>query len=175
MVYDVYNGQGTRILVLGVGNVLLCDEGIGVHAVESLRARYRFSSNVELLEGGTQGLMLLGSVLKTDSLIVVDAIKHGGEPGTVYRLELEEARNISSLKNSLHEFDILTTLSCVELLGNLPPTVFIGMEPEDITSWGTELTETASSRLEDLVSEVLKEIEKEGGTWRNLKAVMACR
>lgn len=155
-------GEQKRVLVLGVGNILLRDEGVGVHAVEALRARYRFSSNVELLDGGTQGLKLLGPITEADYLVVIDAVRHGGLPGTVYRLEFQEARKASSLKNSLHELDLVETLCCAELLGKLPPTVIIGMEPEDISSWGTELSETVRSGLEDLLAEVLKEIEEAG-------------
>ncbi len=157
-----------RILVLGVGNILLRDEGIGVHAVQALLARYRFSSNVELLDGGTQGLRLLGPISEADFLIAVDAVKHGNPPGTVYRLEIEEARNALSLKNSLHELDLVETLACAELLGSMPSTVVIGMEPEDISSWSDELSETTRVRLEDLLGEVLKEVENAGGRFEKL-------
>jgi hydrogenase maturation protease len=117
---------------------------------------------VELLDGGTQGLKLLGPITEADHLIVVDAVRHGGLPGTVYRLEFAEARKASSLKNSLHELDLVETLSCAELLGSLPPTVIIGMEPENISSWGTELSAGVKSGLEDLLAKVLKEIEGAG-------------
>jgi hydrogenase maturation protease len=152
-----------RILVLGVGNILLRDEGVGVRAVEALRVRYRFSANVELLDGGTQGLKLLGPITEADRLIVVDALKNGDLPGTMYRLEFEDLGRISSLRNSLHEIDLVETLSCAELLGSLPRTVIIGVEPEDISPWGTELSERLRDRLEDLLREVLREIERAGG------------
>jgi hydrogenase maturation protease len=162
------SSENGNILVLGVGNSLLRDEGIGVHAIDMLRSRYRFSSNVQLLDGGTQGLKLLGPITGADRLIVVDAVKNGGVPGTVYQLELDEARKVSCLKNSLHELDLVETLSFAELLGNMPETVILGMEPEDIDSWDTELSESVRTRMEVLLAEVLSKIGKAGGHFEEL-------
>ncbi len=156
------------ILVLGVGNILLRDEGLGVHAVNALLTRYQFSPNVEVVDGGTQGLRLLESILEADRVIAVDAVKQGGMPGSVYRLEFEEAKRTSNVKNSLHELDLVETLGCAELLGGLPPTVIVGIEPEDIMSWDDTLSETVRERLEDLLACVLNEIEKAGGSFKEV-------
>jgi hydrogenase maturation protease len=152
-------GEQTCILVLGVGNILLRDEGVGVRVVEALQSRFEFSPHVELVDGGTLGLRLLEPVQRATSLIVVDAIRNGGPPGTIYRLSTQELRGSVRAKESLHQLDLLDTLGYAELLGNIPETVVLGIEPEDISPWGTELTETVRSRLEDLIRMVLDEIE----------------
>ena len=78
--------QEKQILVLGVGNILLRDEGIGVRIIEQLQSNYCFSANVELMDGGTLGLRLLDPIAQAEHLIVVDAVQNGQAPGTLYRL-----------------------------------------------------------------------------------------
>ncbi len=154
-----------RILVLGVGNVLLRDEGVGVRVIEELEARYDFSSNVELMDGGTLGLRLLDPIAGSDHVIVVDAVQNGGPPGALYRLPAEALNARVTFKNSLHQLDLVETLAYADILGNRPTAVIIGVEPEDISPWGLEMTETVRSRLQDMCLEVLKEIEREGGSF----------
>ena len=96
-----------RILVLGVGNILLRDEGVGVRVVERLQADYSFSPNVSLLDGGTLGIKLMEAISSSDVLIVVDAVLNGHPPGTFYRLTGEEVRKSVAFKYSLHQTDLL--------------------------------------------------------------------
>ncbi|RPJ06486.1 MAG: HyaD/HybD family hydrogenase maturation endopeptidase [Deltaproteobacteria bacterium] len=154
-----------RILVLGVGNVLLRDEGIGVRVVEKLQDEYCFSSNVELMDGGTLGLRLLDPISGTDFLIVVDAVQNGGPPGTIYRLPAEELEKRVAFRNSLHQLDLVETLAYAEVLGHRPGAVIVGIEPADISPWGTELTDTVGSRMTEMCACVLREIEKAGGSY----------
>src|SRR5512143_3162034 len=92
-----------RILVLGVGNILLKDEGVGVRVIEQLQAEYLFSPNVRLMDGGTLGIRLLDDITGADHLIVVDAVRNDQPPGTLYRLPAEELTRCVSFKNSLHQ------------------------------------------------------------------------
>jgi hydrogenase maturation protease len=154
-----------RILVLGVGNILLHDEGVGVRVIEQLQARYLFSSNVELMDGGTLGLRLLDPIAKADFVIVVDAVQNGQPPGTLYRLPAEALNARVTFKNSLHQLDLLETLAYAEILGNRPGAVIIGVEPQDISPWGMEMTDVVRSRIPEMIEAVLKEIEQEGGTY----------
>ena len=155
-----------RILVLGVGNILLRDEGIGVKVVEKLLADYLFSENVELMDGGTLGLRLLDPISSADYLIVVDAVQNGEAPGTIYRLPVDVLENRLSFKNSLHELDMVQCLAYADLMGSRPEAVILGIEPEDISPWGTEMTEAVASRMEELCGMVLDEIAGAGGTYR---------
>lgn len=157
--------QRKRILVLGVGNILLKDEGIGVKIVQRLESLYCFSSNVELMDGGTLGLRLLDPIANADYVIVVDAVQNGRPPGTLYRLPAEELGNRVSFKNSLHQLDLVETLAYAEILGNRPDAVVIGIEPADISPWGMELTESVAVAVPEMCSRVLREIETAGGSY----------
>lgn len=155
-----------HILVLGVGNILLGDEGAGVRVIQKLEEEYLFSENVELYDGGTLGLKLLETICRSDFTIVVDIVRAGGAPGAIYRIEEKDLPGKIPYKSSLHELNIVETLIYAEDLGNKPETVVIGIEPGNWTSWSTELTEPVRGRMEDFVAAVLKEIEKAGGTWK---------
>ena len=155
-----------RILVLGVGNILLRDEGVGVRVVERLQADYSFSPNVSLLDGGTLGIKLMEAISSSDVLIVVDAVLNGQPPGTFYRLTGEEVRKSVAFKYSLHQTDLLETLACCELVGNRPETVVLGIEPEDYSPWSDELTPTVKNRVPELAQVVLEEIRRAGGHFK---------
>ena len=152
-----------HILVLGVGNILLRDEGIGVRVVEKLQETYAFSPNVRLLDGGTLGLKLLAPITAADCLIVVDAVKIGQPPGAIEKLSLADMRKCFALKNSLHQLDLLETLAHAEFLEKLPQTIIVGIEPEDTATLSLELSKTVGSCLNDLMSAVLREIVGAGG------------
>ena len=154
-----------HILVLGVGNILLGDEGTGVRVIQWLEDQYVFSENVELYDGGTLGLKLLEPICRSDFAIVVDIVRGGGAPGTIYRIPERDLSKKIPYKSSLHELNIVETLIYAEELGNKPETVVIGIEPGDWTSWCTELTEPVRNRMDDVIAAVLKEISKAGGSW----------
>jgi hydrogenase maturation protease len=152
-----------HILVLGVGNILLKDEGVGVRLIEQLQGEYTFSPNVRLMDGGTLGIRLLDDITAADHLIVVDAVRNDHPPGTLYRLPAEELKRCVSFKNSLHQTGLLETLAYAEMLGQRPTTVVVGIEPADISPWGTELTPCISKQLNELAERVLDEIQRAGG------------
>jgi hydrogenase maturation protease len=155
-----------RILVLGVGNILLHDEGVGVKAVDKLQAEYDFSDNVQLFDGGTLGLRLLDPISEADHLIVVDCVRYGHPPGTLYRFSIEDFEKRVTFKNSLHQLDLVETLAFAEIVGNRPTTVVVGIEPENISPWGMELTEVVQARLGEMCAKVLEEIAAAGGSFR---------
>lgn len=155
-----------KILVLGVGNILLHDEGVGVRVVEKLQAEYEFSHNVELMDGGTLGLKLMDPISQVDVLIVADAVKNGGTPGSVYRLPAEMLTKRVAFKNSLHQLNLVETLTLADILGNAPEVaVIIGVEPADISPWGIVLSDPVRERLGDMCAMVLEEVEKAGGSY----------
>ncbi|MEM5790179.1 MAG: HyaD/HybD family hydrogenase maturation endopeptidase, partial [Syntrophobacteraceae bacterium] len=129
-----------KILVLGVGNILLGDEGTGVRVIEKLEDEYILSDNVELYDGGTLGLRLLDPISEADHVIVVDIVRGGGKPGTIYSIPEQDLPKKIPYKSSLHELNMVETLVYAEVLGNRPSAVVIGIEPGDWTSWSTELT-----------------------------------
>lgn len=151
------------ILVLGVGNLLYGDEGIGVHAARHLEEHYSFSDNVRLEEGGTLGQFLLPSLTSCDIAIIVDAVCAKEDPGTMYRLEGGAVRNSLGFRDSQHQVDLADILVQCDLIGQKPEVVVIGMEPQDIMSLQLEMTPLIASKLETLIEHVLSEIRAQGG------------
>jgi len=148
-----------KIMVLGIGCTLLRDEGFGVRVVHDLDRKYQFPDNVTLMDGGVLGVNLLGYIANCDHLIVVDAIRHRGEPGDLYRLTGDEVPQRIRAKNSVHQVDFLEALTLCNALDNVPQTVIVGVEPEDIESCSIELTPTLEARKTDVIAMVLKELE----------------
>ncbi len=154
-----------RILVLGIGNVLLTDEGVGVRVIEELSNSFDFSDNVLLMDGGTLGLGLLGSIMEADSLIVIDAMRAGSNAGTIHRLTNGDLQCTVGGGNSLHEIGLAETLAAAHMLDKQLELVVLGIEPEVIDNWGTRLTDTIQRRVPDLVAAVLREVERMGGRY----------
>lgn len=152
--------QPKRIVILGIGNILLKDEGVGVRVIERLGKDYRFPPIVALVDGGTLGLKLLGTIAGADYLIVVDAVKNGRHPGTLYRFEPTDIPTRVQYKDSFHQVDLLEVLTLSQYIGNRPETVIIGVEPEDISPWGMELTPTVQKKVPELMHLVLKELDR---------------
>lgn len=154
-----------NILVLGVGNILYTDEGIGVRCVEALEQTYTFSPNVTLMDGGTLGTKLMGPIMENDLLIVLDAVLGDGQPGAIYRLEGDDLRKSLAFKNSMHQTDLVDTLIYCEIAGNRPEAVIIGMEPKDYETQSLELSAITKGSLPRMMEAVLKEIEMAGGSF----------
>lgn len=154
-----------RILVLGVGNILFTDEGIGVRCIESMQQTYSFSDNVTLMDGGTLGSQLMGPIMDADFLIVCDAVLCGDQPGSVYRLIGDDLRKSLAFRDSMHQTDLVDTLGMCELVGNRPEAIVIGMEPFDYSSMALELSSTAQASMPVMIEATLKEIADAGGTF----------
>ena len=149
-----------QITILGVGNLLFRDEGIGVRVAELLEQRYEFPDNVVVVDGGVLGVNLLGVISNADKLIVIDAIRNKSEPGTLHRLSGDEIPKRILAKNSLHQVDLLEALTLCNAIDKHPETVIVGVEPEDIQTLQDELTPTIAAKVEDLAAMVLKELDR---------------
>ena len=151
------------ITVLGIGNILLTDEGFGVRVVEKLYHDYEFPDNVSLVDGGVLGINLLGVIAEAKHLIVVDAVKNKQPPGTLYRLEKDELPERILLKNSLHQTDFLETLTLCQAIDKVPETtVVLGVEPEDILTHSVDMTPTVAARVDEMMDLVLRELNQLG-------------
>ncbi len=157
----------TRILVLGIGNVLMGDEGVGAHIIEALRKEFEFSENVRLMHDWTLGLGLLDTVIRTDCLIVVGAVRAGSVPGTLHRPKDSELSSTLMKSGSVHEIALAETLAAAEILGRKPEAVILGIEPEDTASQSAMLTETVELRMPQLMDATLREIRRMGGAYRH--------
>jgi hydrogenase maturation protease len=152
-----------RIVVLGVGNILLRDEGVGVRVIEKLQSQYSLPENVRVVDGGTQGLWLLSTIQEADHLIVVDAVLGGDEPGTIYRLTRNDLPKGLRAKQSAHDSDLVEALNLCAILEEEPKSVVVvGIEPADIQPFGVDLTEKVAAKLDELVSLVVDELKALG-------------
>ena len=151
-----------NIVILGIGNILFCDEGFGIRVIENLIERYDFPENVSVLDGGFLGLNLLGVMTEADHLIVIDAVKNRGEPGSLHRLERKDLPERIRAKASLHEVDFIEALTMCQVLDKVPETVIFGVEPEDIETLGIELTSTTRSKIDPMIDMILAELDRLG-------------
>lgn len=149
-------------LVLGIGNTIMSDDGVGVKVVELLQNGYTFPDNVELLDGGTLGLDLLPKLEGISHLIIVDAVETGKPPGTCVRLAGEELPDVLETKLSPHQMGLKDLLAVARLLGHSPTEmVLIGIQPGSIEI-GLELTPEVELQVPSMRESVLKELERIG-------------
>ncbi|MBT3364028.1 MAG: HyaD/HybD family hydrogenase maturation endopeptidase [Chloroflexi bacterium] len=153
--------QTPRIVVLGVGNMLMKDEGIGIHVIEALAGNPLLANiNVEILDGGTSPdiLHLLG---ETGKLIIVDAVKGGDDPGSIYRFHAQDITVENNYPVSLHQLSLFESLDMMDCMGDKPEeTVIIGVEPKEIRA-GLELSPELEQKVPQIVKLVLDEIMEE--------------
>ena len=118
-----------HILILGVGNLLLSDEGVGVHIAQRMMTM-EWPPEVQVVEGGTDGFGLVNFITEADRMILIDAVKGGGQPGSLYRFEIEDCPPYPDLfKTSIHQISILEVINLSSLIGSTPRTTIIGVEP----------------------------------------------
>ena len=148
-----------KIVILGVGNVLLSDEGVGVHVANEL-IKMELPANVSVVEGGTDGFRLLNVITEADRLIVVDAVKGGGEPGTIYRFDINDVRNSPpGFKTSVHQIGILEVIDLSGLIGKTPHTTVIGVEPKSL-EMSLELSPEIKDKVPRVIELVLEDMKK---------------
>jgi len=143
-----------KITVLGLGNILLKDEGFGVHFVRWFSERHSYGPEVELLDGGTLGYRLLDIVTSTRHLIVVDAIKLEEEPGAVYRFTREEMLLRMPDPTTAHEVEFPDVLAMADLMGQCPEVVFLCVVPERYGIMELEMS-PSMSRVFPVVEDLL--------------------
>lgn len=151
--------QIPKIVVLGVGNLLLGDEGVGVHLVHRLKATNPQYSNVEFIDAGTS-MNVPAIIDKVDKLIILDAVNGGKKPGTIYHFNVDQIDYRWNTPLSFHQFGVLDSLRILELLDKKPKDiVVIGIEPK-LIDWGTELTPEIEAKLPQILKLVEEEISK---------------
>jgi hydrogenase maturation protease len=153
-------------LVLGVGNILLQDEGVGVRVVEQLQEAYAIPEEVKVLDGGTMGLDLLYYLEEVDRLLVVDAVDARQPPGTIVRLTDGQIPALLGRKLSPHQIGLADLLSVAGLRDLAPrETVLIGVQPASLET-DLSLSPTVSAQLPSIVDMVLEELKRWGHTIR---------
>ena len=145
------------ILILGIGNVLLKDEGIGVRVAEKMQ-QMSLPPDVEVLEGGVKGLDLIYFIEGREKVIVVDAVKAGAPPGTLFRFTDKDLAAKKGTLRSAHGIDFSDVIAITGFMGIKPPEiVFLGIEPESLDA-SMELSPLMAKNIPILINLVLKEI-----------------
>lgn len=151
-----------KVVVLGVGNLILADEGVGVRVVEAIMRDYRMPEGVALIDGGTSGMELLEELSHLDLLIVVDAIAAGKAPGTLVTLRDEEVPVFFRRNLSPHAIGLSDVLASLEFMEATPrETVIIGVQPVSM-ELSTELTSEIAALVPNLVDQVIEELKGHG-------------
>ena len=144
------------ILILGVGNTLLGDEGVGVHVIRELEKK-KLPRNIELMDAGTALFSILHLLKKRRKIVVIDAAKGGKRPGTIYRILPSQIKNEHRKLLSLHEMGLMECLAALEDEAKPPDIVIIGVEPDSI-DWNLQLSSKLQQKLSEIVGAVLSEI-----------------
>ena len=152
-------GDRCPVLVLGIGNILLRDEGVGGRVIEQMQKK-RLPDDVELVDGGTAGADLLNVLAERRKVIVIDAVQADCEPGTVLRFTADDLVRPDGVGMSLHELGLGEALTMNKQLGCEPKDVVVfGIKPKDIRC-GLELSEEIAASVPKVVELVLAEIAK---------------
>ena len=140
--------QKKRILVMGVGNTLMQDDGVGSRICEALQSSPDTLPGLDIIDGGTIGLALLPEIENADAVIVVDASELGAEPGTMRLFHNEEIdRQLSGKRRTVHEVALVDLFSAAGIRGRMPSErVLVAIQP-GCTEWGVDLTPATAAAV----------------------------
>jgi hydrogenase maturation protease len=156
------NPAARPVLLLGMGNILLEDEGLGVRALERLQEEYALPAAVEMLDGGTTGMGLLDEISGREHLIVLDAVQTGASAGSLVTLRHEEVPVYFGLRITPHQLGLSDVLATLELTGEQPGSVTVlGLVPSSL-EMSLDLSPLIGERLQDLVDAAVGELEALG-------------
>lgn len=152
-----------KITILGIGNTLFSDEGVGIHLLPLLEEALKDYENIEIIEGLTDGMRLLGPVEDAENLIIIDAINAGELPGTIITLVGNEIPAYFGIKMSIHQLGFQEVLMAAKLRDRYPKEiVMFGMQPASL-ELGVELSNTCKTKMGDLRNAVIHQVN----TWRH--------
>jgi hydrogenase maturation protease len=150
------------VMVIGLGNPIMADDGLGLAALEQLRQRWSLPESVRLVDGGTWGMNLLPLIEQADRVLFLDAIDVGGPVGALVVLEAEALPRFFGLKLSPHQIDLREVLAVAELRGTLPSDlVALGLQPGRLEMAST-LSPEVESRLDQLLTAAVERLESWG-------------
>ena len=154
--------EGPPVLVIGLGSVLMQDEGIGVRAVEELESRYNIPEGVEVVDGGTSAMDLLRPLRNREHVIIADAVNTGAPPGTLVRLGDDEVPAFFQTKISNHQLALSDLLATLALNDEAPRHItVIGMVPHLLEN-RLDLSPQATEKLDDMVAMLVDELKSHG-------------
>jgi len=148
-----------NVVVIGLGNILWSDEGVGVHLARRLSQKHEEFPFVDFLDAGSAGMSLLHLIANREKAVIIDCAKMGAQPGTIRRFTPDQVESVKKLTNfSLHEADILQVINLSKQLGECPEKiVFFGIQPESIKP-GRDLSKTLSIGIDNYIADICKEL-----------------
>ena len=151
-----------NIAVFGIGNILLSDDGVGVHAVNKLKNEYDFPEYVELIDGGTKGLDLLPLFENRDKVLIIDAANFKKEPGTIDTVAGDKIPAFLSTKLSVHQIGLPDMLFAARLMEITPPEMcLVGIQPKSMETT-IEMSDVVSKKMEALLEKALQKLKEWG-------------
>lgn len=147
-------------IVIGIGNLLLKDDGIGVIAASYLKKNFTYEPELELLDGGTLGFSLIEYFVNYDNVFIIDTISIDDEAGCVYKIPSDELLGGSRYKNTAHEVEVVQMLEACELYDKKADITIFGVVPEDINSMKIGLSKTLLDKFDILIETVIKNVEE---------------
>ena len=150
-------------IVIGVGNMLFKDEGIGIYASEYIKQNYEFDDeSLEIIDGGTLGFKLMAYFQEYDNVIILDTVYIEDELGGIYRLPSDVLLGLGTYRKTAHEVEIVEMLEIVSVLDSHANVTIIGIIPKDIESVQIGLTSEMENKFEEFILNGIKEIESLG-------------
>jgi len=150
-------------IIIGVGNVLFKDEGVGIFASKYLEENYSYDdTQLEIMDGGTLGFKLMRYFQEYDNVVILDTISVEDEPGGIYRLPSDVLLGMGNYRKTAHEVEIIEMLEICSLLENHAAVTILGIIPEDIQKVEIGLTQVIEDRFEEYILNAIKEIEDMG-------------
>lgn len=151
---------GKKINIIGIGNTLYTDEGVGVHILPYLEEALAGFDNVEIIDGATDAMRLLEPVEEADYLIIVDAVNAGKPGGELITLRQEEIPKYYGVKMSVHQIGFQEVLLAADLRGRLPKEmVMFGVQPASL-ELNVGLSETVKEKIPELTASVVEQVQK---------------
>jgi hydrogenase maturation protease len=152
-----------KIAVVGAGNVLFYDEGVGIFAQRFLEENYNFSDNVTIVDGGVLGFQLMTYYQDYDKVLILDTITmHNEEPGVIYSIPAQELLGLGSYKQNAHEVEIVEMLEICSLLDKMADVKIIGIVPKDIIEVKTDLTPRLKANFDNFIQTAINELKNMG-------------
>ena len=147
-------------IVIGVGNLLFKDDGIGVIAASYLRKNFNYEPELEILDGGTLGLNLIEYFVDYDNVFIIDTISIDEEVGSIYKIPSHELLSGGRYKNTAHEVEVVQMLEAAELHETQANITIFGVVPEDINSVEIGLSKSLVDKFDMLIQAVIKSVEE---------------
>ncbi|QOY53840.1 HyaD/HybD family hydrogenase maturation endopeptidase [Candidatus Sulfurimonas marisnigri] len=149
-------------IIIGIGNLLFCDDGVGIIAASYLKKNFDFNPELEILDGGTLGFGLIEYFLEYDNVFIIDTISIEDEAGEVYKIPSDELLGSTRYKNTAHEVEVVQMLEACELHDKIANVTIFGVVAEDIYNVKIGLSKALQKKFNLLIEAVIKSVEELG-------------